>query len=117
MPPYRAFDEEATGMNTTMEPGGYSSEAEVLGLEPGETAPVRIILAAQLRLRGFRRGGGSQCSNGEVQRIIEARDALLQRAVGTLANRGANMAGENGCNQNRGRVAKRHFNGFAQSDG
>lgn len=67
------------------------SEAEVLGLEPGETDPVRIILAAQLRLRRCRRDhpcGGCQLTPAEVRRIVAARDVLLRQAVGVLAGRG-----------------------------
>lgn len=66
-------------------------EAEILGLEPDETDPVRIILAAQLRLRRCRRDqpcGDCPLPPAEVRRIVAARDALLKRAVGTLAGRG-----------------------------
>jgi hypothetical protein len=68
-----------------------AEEAAVLGLEPGETDPVRIILAAQLRLRCCRRvhsATGDRPAGPEVRRIIAARDSLLQQAVGTLAGRG-----------------------------
>jgi hypothetical protein len=68
-----------------------AQEAAVLGLEPDEADPVRIILAAQLRLRRLRRGDSatSDCPAGpEVRRIIAARDALLRQAMGTLASRG-----------------------------
>lgn len=62
------------------------SDAEILGLEPHESDPVRIILAAQLRLRRFRHGqtAGLPCTGAEVRRIIAARDALLRQAVGSL---------------------------------
>jgi hypothetical protein len=68
-----------------------AEEAAVLGLEPDETDPVRIILAAQLRLRCCRQGDsatGDRPAGPDVRRIIAARDALLQQAVGTLARRG-----------------------------
>lgn len=68
-----------------------SSEAEILGLEPGEADPVRIILAAQLRLRRCRGDQGTPAaamSPADVRRIVAARDSLLQRAVGALASRG-----------------------------
>lgn len=62
------------------------SDAEILGLEPHESDPVRIILAAQLRLRSCRSGKTASiaCTGTEVRRIIAARDALLRRAVGSL---------------------------------
>jgi hypothetical protein len=66
-------------------------EAAVLGLEPDEADPVRIILAAQLRLRRCRRGDSATDegpAGDEVRRIIAAREALLRQAVGTLASRG-----------------------------
>jgi hypothetical protein len=68
-----------------------AEEAAVLGLEPGEADPVRIILAAQLRLRRCRRGNAATNAGppgDEVRRIIAARDSLLRQAVGTLASRG-----------------------------
>ena len=66
------------------------SDAEILGLEPDEADPVRIILAAQLRLRHCRRGqvAGSRCTATEVRQIIAARDALLKQAVGSLTRLG-----------------------------
>jgi hypothetical protein len=66
------------------------SEAEVLGLEPHDNDPVRIILAAQLQLRRCRRGQavGRPCTATEVRRIIAARDSLLSRAVGSLSRLG-----------------------------
>lgn len=66
-------------------------EAEILGLEPGEADPVLIILAAQLRLRHCRSCHADRAASyadREVRRIVAARDALLQRAVGALAGRG-----------------------------
>ena len=62
------------------------SDAEILGLDPHENDPVRIILAAQLRLRCCRleRAGKTSARGAEVRRIIVARDALLKRAVGRL---------------------------------
>jgi hypothetical protein len=66
-------------------------EAEILGLEPGEADPVLIILAAQLRLRHCRNchaARATSVTDGDVRRIVAARDALLQRAVGALASRG-----------------------------
>lgn len=67
----------------------YGSDAEILGLEPDEVDPVRIILAAQLRLRHCRHGqaAGSRSTGTEVRRIIAARDSLLRWAVGSLASR------------------------------
>lgn len=68
-----------------------AEEAAVLGLEPDETDPVRIILAAQLRLRCCRQSdsaAGDSTAGADVRRIIAARDALLQQAVGALARRG-----------------------------
>lgn len=65
------------------------SEGAVLGLEPHENDPVRIILAAQLQLRRCRHGEavGRPCTTTEVRRIIAARDALLRRAVGRLGTK------------------------------
>jgi hypothetical protein len=67
------------------------SEADVLGLEPHDSDPVRIILAAQLQLRRCRRGQvvGRPCTSTEVRRIIAARDALLSRAVARLSRLGS----------------------------
>jgi hypothetical protein len=64
----------------------HESDVEILGLEPHEADPVRIILAAQLRLRRCRLGqvAGSRGTAMEVRRIIAARDTLLRRTVGTL---------------------------------
>jgi len=73
-----------------------ATETEVLGLEPGETTPVRIILAAQLRLRRFRQGqpvGGGLQTGTEIRQIVAARDSLLQRAVGIIARRGHDSLG------------------------
>lgn len=69
----------------------HVSDAEILGLEPDEADPVRVILAAQLRLRQCRRGqaSNSRSTAAEVRRIIAARDALLQRAVGSLTRLGS----------------------------
>lgn len=66
-------------------------ETEILGLAPGEADPVRIILAAQLRLRRCRTGHDDReadGSPGDIRQIVAARDRLLQRAVGALAGRG-----------------------------
>ena len=62
------------------------TDSAILGLDPGEADPVRIILAAQLRLRRCRRGqvAGSRCTAAEVRQIIAARDTLLRQAVGSL---------------------------------
>lgn len=71
-------------------------ETEVLGLEPGETTPVRIILAAQLRLRRFRQSqslGTGLPAGSEVRRIVAARDALLERAVGVISRRSRDVSG------------------------
>jgi hypothetical protein len=73
-----------------MESSGVE-EAAVLGLEPGEADPVRIIFAAHLRLRCCRQdhsAAGDRPAGAEVRRIIAARDSLLQQAAGTLAGRG-----------------------------
>lgn len=67
----------------------------ILGLRRGELDPVQIILAAQIRLRRWRRlvpgdprhAEGTACGvppAGQVQRIIRARDNLL-----SIANRQA----------------------------
>jgi hypothetical protein len=66
------------------------SEADVLGLDPHDNDPVRIILAAQLQLRRCRHGEsvGRACTATEVRRIIAARDALLRRAVTSLSRLG-----------------------------
>ncbi len=64
--------------------------AAVLGLEPGEGDPVRIILAAQLRLRRIRRGwrpAASRDQVAEMQRIAAARDRLLWHALGRVRAR------------------------------
>ena len=59
---------------------------EILGLDPHEADPVRIILAAQLRLRRCRWGQatGNRLAGLEVRRIIAARDALLSHVVDCL---------------------------------
>lgn len=62
-----------------------AAACRVLGLPGGESDPVRIILAAQIRLRRWRRLGESGQSGGtfgHVRRIIRARDALLQESYG-----------------------------------
>lgn len=68
----------------------------ILGLQRGEIDPVQIILAAQVRLRRWRRLGPAEALHasretlpdrvpaGEVRRIIRARDELL-----AVANRQA----------------------------
>jgi hypothetical protein len=61
--------------------------ASVLGLEPEEADPVRIVQAAQLRLRRYRRGGRPAANRdhvAEMHRIAEARDQLLCQSVGQL---------------------------------
>jgi len=67
-----------------------SAGADILGLDPGEVAPVQIILAAQLRLRDCRRRSPS--SDGrppadEARKIVAARDALLRRAIAAITVR------------------------------
>ena len=60
----------------------------ILGLPVGEADPVRIILAAHIRLRRWRRAGESEPSSGTVghiRRINRARDALLQKSCGGVA--------------------------------
>jgi hypothetical protein len=55
----------------------------VLGLRPDEADPLRIIVAAQIRLRRWRRvGTAREAARSEVQRIVAAREALLQRIYG-----------------------------------
>lgn len=63
-------------------------ESDILGLEPEESDPVAVILAAQLRLRRHRRQstarqpvreGGE--TYAEVRRIVSARDTLLRRIL------------------------------------
>lgn len=60
-------------------------ENDVLGLEPEETDPVTIILAAQLRLRRHRRHTAAAedgpATSEEVRRIVSARDTLLRRVM------------------------------------
>ncbi len=65
--------------------------AAVLGIDPEDREPVHIILAAQLRLRQYRReAGGSRNrqASREVRRIVAARDTLLRDAVSDLTRRG-----------------------------
>ncbi len=73
--------------------GGFPRPAahRVLGLPTGESDPVRIITAAQVRLRRWRRlmdratdGRGAVGTVGRVQRIIQARDTLLRQAYDLL---------------------------------
>ena len=60
----------------------------VLGLRRGNLDPVHIILAAQMRLRRWRRlravaarnAGNGDAPAGEVRRIVRARDDLLSIA-------------------------------------
>jgi hypothetical protein len=55
----------------------------VLGLRADEADPLRIIVAAQIRLRRWRRVGSSrEAARSEVQKIVAAREALLQRTYG-----------------------------------
>jgi len=55
----------------------------VLGLRAGETDPVRIILAAQILLRRWRRAVVPVAiARVEVGRIVAARDALLEGVYG-----------------------------------
>lgn len=67
------------------------SPHRILGLRHGELDPVQIILAAQVRLRRWRRlvpgdaglrvgSAGGVPPTGQVQRIIRARDNLLSVA-------------------------------------
>lgn len=70
---------------------GTDLHHRVLGLARGESDPVRIITAAHVRLRRWRRlmdrvshpraSGGTV---GRVERIIRARDALLQQTYDLL---------------------------------
>ena len=72
--------------STTASPSRPAAAA-VLGLEPGEANPVRIILAAQLRLRRYRRDrrrAAHRDHAAEMHRIAEARDLLLRQTVGQL---------------------------------
>jgi hypothetical protein len=65
-------------------------ETDVLGLEPDESDPVRIILAAQLRLRSHRRQKPARPlgreANVEVRKIVGARDSLLRRVITDLSS-------------------------------
>ena len=91
-------------MNAVSSAAVPGMEAEILGLEPGETDPVRIILAAQLRLRRCRRDhpcGERRASPSDVRQIVAARDALLRRAVGVLADRGGQGCAGQACNSRR----------------
>jgi len=75
--------------STTASPSRPAAAA-VLGLEPGEANPVRIILAAQLRLRRYRRDGRLAAHRDhadEMHRIAEARDQLLRRVLGRVRAR------------------------------
>jgi hypothetical protein len=55
----------------------------VLGLRATEADPLRIIIAAQIRLRRWRRMGSSQqAARSEVQKIVAAREELLRRGYG-----------------------------------
>jgi hypothetical protein len=60
-----------------------SLESDVLGLEPEESDPVAIILAAQLRLRRHRRQPARTTGEPEVdvRQIYSTRDAMLRRAI------------------------------------
>lgn len=66
----------------------HLQEAGILGLEPGDHDPVRIIRAAQLRLRRYRGeiSAAGYSPTTEMRLIIAARDPLLRRAVVRLAN-------------------------------
>jgi hypothetical protein len=60
-----------------------------LGLRHGETDPVIIVQAAQLRLRRWRRAAHDIAGfTQRVRRIIEARDVLLQKSIPTRADVG-----------------------------
>jgi len=65
-------------------------EAVILGLDPDDHDPVRIIRAAQLRLRRFRAApvADGHGSTQHIRLIIAARDALLKRAVVSLSQDG-----------------------------
>jgi|GEM_PF-3440937 len=60
----------------------------VLGISRHETDPVQIILAAQIRLRRWRRLHPAEMSvqgRRRVHEIVGARQAMMQRAVERLA--------------------------------
>lgn len=73
--------------------GHWSSRAHrVLGLSPEERDPVTIILAAQIRLRRWRRckepAGEAALETERVRVIVRARDAMLQAAFSRLTSTG-----------------------------
>lgn len=69
----------------------------VLGLSAGERDPVTIILAAQIRLRRWRRFpgpvGDSVPETARIQAIVRARDAMLREAMSRLGAAGDASAG------------------------
>lgn len=73
---------------STLVRGSLASHRRLLGLPAGNHDPVRIILAAQLRLRRWRRAhvpGGqrveSSLAQSEIRRLIAAREALLRSSA------------------------------------
>ncbi|RLS75472.1 MAG: hypothetical protein DWI03_11610 [Planctomycetota bacterium] len=54
-----------------------------LGLPPGEIDPVRIVQAAQIRLRRWRRSSRDSAATSQhrLRQIIEARDGLLRESM------------------------------------
>lgn len=77
----------------TLARGSLAFHRRVLGLPAGNLDPVRIILAAHLRLRRWRRTNGAEMlvnssgAQSEIRRLIAAREALL-RSVAHRAVRG-----------------------------
>ncbi len=59
----------------------------VLGISRHETDPVQIILAAQIRLRRWRRIDQAEISvqRRRVDEIVGAREAMMQRAIQLLS--------------------------------
>lgn len=69
----------------------------LLGLSPATADPVRIITAAQIRLRRWRRSAEltqpSRQLCERIQRITEARDALLARRAAPAVGVGSEARG------------------------
>lgn len=71
------------------QPGSAAVEPHrVLGISRHETDPVQIILAAQIRLRRWRRIDPAEMSvqrRRRVDEILGAREAMMQRALQRLS--------------------------------
>lgn len=72
-------------------PGGREQRlASLLGVPAGEDDPVRIIIAAQVRLRQWRRlaaenGHPTPVVASRIRLILDARDRLLRRGLDLAA--------------------------------